>query len=201
MGFFKNLFGKEKEKQQFIREDIMKSLALFTALVFELFIIGCASTSSIKISQENIASEVNSGTKDEMSMFVLTGSFMKEDGTPASKVRISIFEVAENGKMMDYSAVATMTDIGTVELIFQCPGTGVTDVNGILTCNVDGRKFTSKEKRFTLVAQYQDPKDPNKWIMPNLRAEKIVANLSTSYLKNGKLNLDDIVGKIIVTGI
>ncbi len=136
---------------------------------------------------------------EEINTIEITGTFVNEDGTPASGVRISIIEKDKNGKKMNYDAVATATR-GAVELIFQCPGTAVTDENGILNCSVNLNKFVTEEKRFTLIAQYQDPSNPNQMKIPSLSPEKNDSMLTLSF-ENGNFNLDNMVGKIIVSGI
>ncbi len=163
----------------------MKTLTIIVLLFVGISVIGFSSTTKRV-----------SGDDDT---FTLTGTFIKEDGTPAVGVRINVFEIGENGKVGSYNAVISQTENG-LEMIFQCPGTAVTDKDGKLVCTVDLDKFETDEKRFTLAAQYKDPLNPNSTKMPQLKVEKPD---STSRLKyeNSDCNLDNIVGKITVMGI
>ena len=164
----------------------MKTTTISVILFALLFLSACSSTKN------------SSGINEDI--VILTGTFVKEDGTPASKVRIDVFEIGKNGTVGSYNATVAKTSEGGMELIFQCPGTGVTDVNGKLVCNVDLSKFDTSEKRFTLSAQCPDPLKPGTSKILQLRPEKSGANLKVTYGIN-KINLDDVVGKIVVLGM
>ena len=171
-------------------------MKLVCTILFSLFLmLGCTTTSTNTSAQGDAFSK----TPVAENIVEITGTFIREDETPASGVRINIFEKDNNGKMMNYPAIATASG-GGIELIFQCPGTGITDEDGILNCSVNVNKFVTKEKRFMLVAQYQDPVNPNESKMPRLSVDNPDSILSLLN-QSTKINLNDILGKIVVSGI
>ena len=162
-----------------------------------LLMLSCATAAkSIVYSDTGSDSRVEKQVLKEGSHTII-GTFVKEDGTPASNVRISILEKNMDGKEKNYNMVATMTKNG-MELIFDCPGTAVTDEKGILNCSVNPKLFTTKEKRYTLAAQYKEP-GTNKMKFLKLRAENLNSILSIESTA-GIFNLDELFKRIIVSG-
>jgi hypothetical protein len=167
----------------------MKAIPVLLLAIAAMSAIACSSTPTSSARGESA----------DRGGFTISGTFSKEDGTPAANVRISVFEKDAKGKPMTYDAVTIISTTGT-ELVFKCPGTGVTDASGFLSIEMDMGKFRTKERRFGLIAQYMDPNKPGSMIFPKLRVEK-PESTTIALSKAGVFDLNQMLGRITVLGI